>query len=85
MKDLLAAARECKNRFELENVPGRPRDAMPGDRYRVGGITPDKVEVYQKRGCAIEYCFKGTEVCSVSGYVPWTLWELAAGSAGRLY
>jgi hypothetical protein len=62
LTEIMAAARECDSREELERILGKPRYALDGllcGRHERDGTkrSPEIVEVYQVAGCTVELWF----------------------------
>ncbi|HWB08429.1 MAG TPA: hypothetical protein VG826_04365 [Pirellulales bacterium] len=83
LKPLLALARKCSNRDELESLLGAPRYAMHGELFGTSHGNsqvehPDLVEVYEIGRYVVELWFKGERIWSLASYLALSPWEIAA-------
>src|SRR5260370_15301843 len=83
---LVEFAATCQSRVELERSLGAPQYALVGRAFGSKSsdgevFVPDRVETYAKGDCVVELWFRGERVASITGFVQWSAWDLAAGLA----
>jgi hypothetical protein len=94
---LVQVAGTCQTRADLERALGAPQYAFLGNLFRRAALhfpgdpsqgspseeffIPDLVESYAKGNCVVELWFREQRVAAVTGFVQWSVWDLASGLA----